>query len=700
MAGTGQTPTAKQEARTVLESPTLQIAADKRAKEMGKPILPTPPTPPAGSRNTQADLQSTSASKPPILKPKGSTVGSTSAGRSLTLDDGQIDGKQFGTISGQGTKDYRIEVNPKTYPKAKQGQTIKLSKMDLYNSWIEKAEDEGAMAKVQLDRVADLASMMHDILDEDDQLPGWIQNKISDSLHNLEASMSHIMYDEKQEQGLRKSVGVFDDFLAKAPPTRGLLLENEIFLQKFLGLGLLARLAPKVVKILTGGLLFNAAKKAPKKVGEEIVKKKGPNKTLLGLGALSALGVAGTLNYQPPSKEKDEAMEEYNNLSETFKTKIDEEVKPRAKQVIDMLPDPIKEKGSNLFETIKTALPTPPKALTAAQIADIGAGDRGADYSQSWKDVNPAIRSTAQDPSYKAASFTRPIYDTSPEYDRKVKREGAPEKIIGYETPEGVQMLNKPKLVQLAKAKGLADLFSGTTAPSGGTVGGIGAAKQSQSGGTTVGTRIEGDALYKPTKTGSDGLDIVDYSGITGIAGYADGKPITVSEASGEAAKAKATTEGVAGFAQSNEQQQKDFSGPEGKNIFGETYKDFKEKPMDVKNLNPSGFQNAIVKEAVSEFLSKAKKKDSRLKNAGVAGYNKPKRTPKHPKKSHVVVAKEGDKVKTIRFGEQGASTAGDRKKGESSKMRKKRKSFKARHAKNIKRGKMSAAYWADKVKW
>ena len=95
-----------------------------------------------------------------------------------------------------------------------------------------------------------------------------------------------------------------------------------------------------------------------------------------------------------------------------------------------------------------------------------------------------------------------------------------------------------------------------------------------------------------------------------------------------------------------------------------------------------------------------ATKKDSRLKNAGVSGYNKPKRTPKHPKKSHVVVAKEGDKVKTIRFGEQGAKTAGDRKKGESAKMRKKRKSFKARHRKNIKRGKMSAAYWADKVKW
>lgn len=92
--------------------------------------------------------------------------------------------------------------------------------------------------------------------------------------------------------------------------------------------------------------------------------------------------------------------------------------------------------------------------------------------------------------------------------------------------------------------------------------------------------------------------------------------------------------------------------------------------------------------------------KDSRLKSAGVSGFNKPKRTPSHPKKSHIVVAKEGDKIKTIRFGEQGASTAGDPKKGESDKMKKKRASFKARHAKNIAKGKMSAAYWADKEKW
>lgn len=84
--------------------------------------------------------------------------------------------------------------------------------------------------------------------------------------------------------------------------------------------------------------------------------------------------------------------------------------------------------------------------------------------------------------------------------------------------------------------------------------------------------------------------------------------------------------------------------------------------------------------------------KDSRLDRAGVSGFNKPKRTPSHPTKSHVVVAKEGDEVKTIRFGQQGVqgspegSTRSD--------------SFKARHAQNIAKGKMSAAYWANKVKW
>ena len=101
-----------------------------------------------------------------------------------------------------------------------------------------------------------------------------------------------------------------------------------------------------------------------------------------------------------------------------------------------------------------------------------------------------------------------------------------------------------------------------------------------------------------------------------------------------------------------------------------------------------------------------AKKKDPRLEKAGVSGYNKPKRTPKHPTKSHVVVAKEGDKIKLIRFGQQGkkvgtlSGTAGAPKKGESARMKAKRKSFKARHAKNIAKGVMSAAYWANRVKW
>tara|TARA_R110001583_G_scaffold182699_1_gene340799 strand:- start:681 stop:977 length:297 start_codon:yes stop_codon:yes gene_type:complete len=94
----------------------------------------------------------------------------------------------------------------------------------------------------------------------------------------------------------------------------------------------------------------------------------------------------------------------------------------------------------------------------------------------------------------------------------------------------------------------------------------------------------------------------------------------------------------------------------------------------------------------------KAKRKSTKLKKAGVSGYNKPKRTPKHRTKSHVVVAKVGKKTKTIRFGQQGVRGAGKKPKTAAQKAR--RRSFKARHAKNIARGKLSAAYWANKVKW
>ena len=87
------------------------------------------------------------------------------------------------------------------------------------------------------------------------------------------------------------------------------------------------------------------------------------------------------------------------------------------------------------------------------------------------------------------------------------------------------------------------------------------------------------------------------------------------------------------------------------------------------------------------------------LERIGVSGFNKPKRTPNHPTKSHVVVAKEGDKIKTIRFGQQGVSGSPPRK-GESEADKARRKSFKARHAKNIAKGKMSAAFWASREKW
>lgn len=91
--------------------------------------------------------------------------------------------------------------------------------------------------------------------------------------------------------------------------------------------------------------------------------------------------------------------------------------------------------------------------------------------------------------------------------------------------------------------------------------------------------------------------------------------------------------------------------------------------------------------------------KDGRLERAGVSGFNKPKATPSHPTKSHVVVAKEGDKVKTIRFGQQGVSGS-PKKDNESESYKNRRESFKARHSGNIAKGKMSAAYWANKTKW
>jgi hypothetical protein len=98
--------------------------------------------------------------------------------------------------------------------------------------------------------------------------------------------------------------------------------------------------------------------------------------------------------------------------------------------------------------------------------------------------------------------------------------------------------------------------------------------------------------------------------------------------------------------------------------------------------------------------MAHEQRKKNLLKKYNLAGVNKPKRTPGHKTKSHMVLAQEGHKLKLIRFGQQGVRTAGKPKKGESAKQKARRKSFKARHAKNIAKGKMSAAFWANKTKW
>ena len=125
------------------------------------------------------------------------------------------------------------------------------------------------------------------------------------------------------------------------------------------------------------------------------------------------------------------------------------------------------------------------------------------------------------------------------------------------------------------------------------------------------------------------------------------------------------------------------------------------EKEMEENYKYDYGSPESIrLMKKITPGQKKNEEKDPRLAAAGVKGYNKAKRTPNHPEKSHIVVAKDGDKIKTIRFGQQGVTTAGAPKKGESDKQKARRKNFKARHAKNIAKGKMSAAYWADKEKW
>ena len=432
-----------------------------------------------------------------------------------------------------------------------------LKNMQKYQAWIEKAEDEGAMAKVQLDRVSDLADMMHDILEDEDQLPGWIQNKIADSLHNLEASITHVMYDEKEDRDLVKSKEVFQDFLVRAPQGGGTLLNDDIYLQK--GPFAFLRALPATAKFI--GKLFGKknAKDITKKSLEDTAKKglTRSQKVVLTGGAGAVLYGIQSGNIKVGATEEKSVSDELGSLAEDLQEKFNNQLSGIGQGLEDQfgaLSDKYKE-----FKPPEIQQPPQPSPSNQ-QIGEIGDGLTDRELGRRGASITKP-------------SYTEPIYDTSPEAEARV-RAGGSESIIGA-------------------------------------------------------------------------------------------------------------------------------------NVDGQKYK-FKQPVSNMGQVNQA-LQRAtpvreIVKEAIVE-ISKAKKKggrkkDPRLARAGVDGFNKPKRTPKHPKKSHIVVAKEGNKIKTIRYGEQGAKTAGDPKKGESAKMKKKRKSFKARHGKNIKRGKMSAAYWADKSKW
>lgn len=119
------------------------------------------------------------------------------------------------------------------------------------------------------------------------------------------------------------------------------------------------------------------------------------------------------------------------------------------------------------------------------------------------------------------------------------------------------------------------------------------------------------------------------------------------------------------------------------------------------EGLRPAGSGLAVANLSVNKVRTMAtpERVKNKMKELGLSGVNKPKRTPNHPTKSHVVMAKDGDTYKVIRFGQQGVSGS-PKKEGESAAYRARREAFKARHAKNIAKGRLSAAWWADTTKW
>jgi len=324
----------------------------------------------------------------------------------------------------------RVAANYKGPPVKKVGGTYyeasMQKSMQKYQAWLQKAEDEGAMAKVQLDRVSDLADMMHDVLDENDELPGWIQNKISDSLHNLEASFTHLAYDAKQEMELAKSKEAFQDFLAKAPQSGGTLLKNEIYLQKAVPilaplLGLLGRvLGVGAAKKLISGGFRQGAKKTLKNA--DVAKKAGLLGTLKGglkwfgvaavgdeileqAGLVDDPGYIDIGKYYNKVQEMASANPDAGNMMADSGNTINQEISNWATNTKDSLRDGLDSSQQKIFDN---AYNNPAQALPNVS--------------------TPTVHQAP--PEFKSAGWVEPIYDTSPEAEARV-RSGGSESIIG-----------------------------------------------------------------------------------------------------------------------------------------------------------------------------------------------------------------------------------------------------------------------------
>ena len=594
---------------------------------------PTPtPTPTPTGRNIQTDLQTDPGKQP---------LGRTQAELDVIARN-------------KAAKDQALKTrDPKALERFGMAP-VGTKAIHKYNAWLQKAEEEGAMAKVQLDRVSDLADMLHDILEDEDELPGWIQNKISDSLHNLEASFTNLAYDEKEELGLRKTMDTFKDFLAQAPSQGGFLKKDEDTPETALGL-----IAQQAVEfIFNRGPLFELGRFLYGKFEEDAIKALTPELAAPQMRKEIAYQTVGGQKFYdelPKSRQQEilnsidtnlvNSLSEYAVLYGQKSEKVKDFDLSQIQQDLGKLN--LKLEGGNIVSTAPQGMSYQAPDRSSKDDPDMSVPD----FVQPTSTIKPVGVREALASEVAARNKTDDPFVLPPVEGGEEKMAGNLDKFVTALTSNLNIASDLQRAASLKNVKPLPKVASG-----------VGYMKDGKS------YDEFGRRTTAPVESALREITIVDDKGKKGTSVVSDAQIIPGS-----------------------------YDPAVVRDVFGGS-----------KSAANSyfGIQAAIIKELVNDFIQKAKKKkggrkkDPRLARAGVAGFNKPKRTPKHPTKSHIVVAKEGDKIKTIRYGQQGAKTAGDPKKGESAKMKKKRKSFKARHRKNIKRGKMSAAYWADKSKW